>query len=230
KDAIAAAACVRPLVETAAAFWVDGQKVVEAWDEIKRAGSPSSDAEAFGRRSRLMRVLNELTWGSKFDERAPELKRLWGRVSRSNVLGHVEKLGRATSDDLLRDYQWLCNTVHPSIGNTFALSAPPLVHRTRTHWITGFAGRSIHVEDGHEIHAQLTVQTATARGAAVALRVLQRCLDAMLRTIDDLALTTEAPSMARESYWRKLRIPGRNDPCPCRSGHKVKRCPHQWGA
>jgi hypothetical protein len=228
-DAIAAAACVRPLVETAAAFWVDGRKVIEAWDEIKRAGSPASDEEAFGRRSRLMRVLNELTWGAKFDERAPELKRLWGRVSRSNVLGQVEKLGRATSGDLQADYQWLCNTVHPSIGNTFAFSAPPLVHRTRTHWITGFAGRPIHVEDGHEVHAELTVQTATARGAAVAVRVLWRCLDAMLRTIDDLALTTNAPAIARESYWRNLTTPGRNELCPCRSGRKVKRCLHQWG-
>lgn len=228
-DDIAAAACVRSLVETAAAFWDDGRKVVTAWTNIKGAGRPSSDPDAFKRRLEMMKVLNEITWGGKFDERAPELKRLWGRVERSNVLGHVEKLAKATVGDLQADYQWLCNTVHPSIGNTFAFSAPPFMHETGTHFITWFAGRPMQVERDGNVHAETTVQTATARAADLANRILRITLDSALRTIDDIGLTTGAPSVAREPYWRNVTAASSNLLCPCRSGRKVKRCRHEWG-
>ncbi|MEV7008903.1 hypothetical protein [Streptosporangium sp. NPDC051022] len=228
-DVIAAAACVRPLIETAAAHWVDGRKLVAAWDAMKSAGHPLTDADAFKRRGTLMAILNEVIFGAKFDNRAPELQRLWGRFQRSNVLGQVEKLAKVTSGDLQSAYQWLCNTVHPSIGNSFAFSAPPLVHDTRTHMMTWFAGRPIHIKNGRENHAERTVQAATAEGATIALKVLRNCLDASLRMIDDVALTTGAPDVANEQYWRNIRPVDRNKICPCRSGLKAKRCPHKWG-
>lgn len=228
-DVVAAASCARPLVETAAACWVDGAKIVAAWDDIKQAGTPLTDHDAFARRTRMMKILNEVAWGAKFDDRAPELKRLWSKVERSNVLGQVEKLATAAGTQLQEDYQWLCNTVHPSIGNTFAFSAPPFIHRTKTHVITWFAGRPIHVQDGQHSFAEDTVQTATARGADRSLAVLHTSLDAALRAIDDIALTTGAPLLGRESYWRRVTPAERNDPCPCRSGLKGKRCPHTWG-
>ena len=228
-DVVAAASCARPLVETAAACWVDGTKVVAAWDDIKRAGTPVTDSDAFARRSRMMKILNEVSWGAKFDDRAPDLKRLWNKVERSNVLGQVEKLAKVAGSQLQDDYQWLCNTVHPSIGNTFAFSAPPFIHRTKTHVVTWFAGRPIHVQDGRESFAEQTVQTATARGAGRAIAVLRTSLEAALRTIDDIGLTTEAPRLSRESYWRRVTQPDRNELCPCRSGQKAKRCRHSWG-
>lgn len=228
-EVIAAAACVRSLVETAAASWVDGRKIVAAWGDIKRAGEPSSDPEALHRRLVMMKVLNELMWGAKFDDRAPELKRLWGRVERSNVLGQVEKLAKAVSGDLESDYQWLCNTVHPSIGNTFAFSAPPFMHETGTHMITWFAGHPIHIERGGEVIAETTVETATARAADVATRTLRLTLDSALRTIDDLGLTTGAPAIAREPYWRNLTARRKDEPCPCRSGRNARDCRHKWG-
>jgi hypothetical protein len=51
----------------------------------------------------------------------------------------------------------------------------------------------------------------------------------MLRAINDFALVTKAPEISREPYWRNISIPRRNEPCPCRSGMKAKRCRHQWG-
>jgi hypothetical protein len=228
-DVIAAASCTRPLVETAAACWVDGAKLIAAWSDIKEAGTPVTDQDAFGRRSRMMKILNEVSWGAKFDERAPELKRLWNKVERSNVLGQVEKLAKVAGVELQEDYQWLCNTVHPSIGNTFAFSAPPFIHRTHTHVVTWFAGRPIHVEDGRTTVAEDTVERSTARGAARALAVLHASLDAALNAIDDVALTTGAAKLARESYWRMVVPAERNDLCPCRSGRKAKHCRHDWG-
>lgn len=228
-DVIASAACVRSLVETAAACWVDGSKLVAAWDDMKRAGKPIDDAQALSRRNEMLKVLNEVAFGAKFDDRAPELKRSWGKIGRTNVLGQVEKLAKACGAALQDDYQWLCNTVHPSIGNTFAFSAPPLRHESGTHVVTWFAGRPIHIESGGEVTAEDTVERATARAAYRALDVLHLTLEAALRAIDDMALTTGAPDLAREPYWRNIRRVDRNQPCPCRSGLKAKRCAHAWG-
>jgi hypothetical protein len=210
--------------------WVDARKLRDAWDDLKRGGPPLTDQNVFSKREQMMAVLNEVLLGSKFDDRAPDEKILWGRVKRSNVLGQVDKLAKAVGKEFQADYQWLCNTVHPSLGNTFAFSAPPMVHETRTHMITWFAGRSIHIQsaDG-AVKAERTVQTATARASTTALKVLTNTLDAALRVADDVGLTTGAPALSRDSYWRNVRLPERNDPCPCRSGRKGKRCRHVWG-
>jgi hypothetical protein len=96
-NVISSAACARPLVETAAAFWVDGRKLAAIWDETKRSGPLWSDEEAGARYLRMMAVINEVTWGAKFDDRAPEWERQWSeRIGRTNVLGAVDRDCRAT--------------------------------------------------------------------------------------------------------------------------------------
>jgi hypothetical protein len=229
-DLVAAAACARALIETAAAAWVDGRRLMGAWDGIKRAGSMQTDRESFAKRGQMVAILDEVMYGSKFDHRVPSEKEVWGRLQRSNVLGQIDKLAAAADTNLQADYQWLCNTVHPSIGNAFIFSAPPFLHETGTHIIMWFAGRSSEIRgaDGRTT-AERRVQTAIARGSTIALRALALTLDAALRGIDDLALTTGAAATARPSYWRKLTRPHRNDLCPCRSGLKGKRCRHEWG-
>ena len=115
---VAAASCVRALVETAAQLWVDARKVADAWREIKLEGSPTTDRDAYRRRTYLMAVLNEVLLGSKFDEKVPGLKATYGRVQRGNVLTSIEKLAKVVGPQFQEDYQWLCNTVHPSLGTT----------------------------------------------------------------------------------------------------------------
>lgn len=231
-NVIASAACARPLVETAAAFWVDGRKLAAIWDEIKRTGPLWSDQETGARYHRMMAVISEVSWGSKFDDRAPDWERRMSElIGRSNVLGAIDKLAKASDAHLQADYQWLCNTVHPSAGNTFAFSTPPLVHETRTHMITWYAGMAPHVvESDNTTHVETTVQSAIAQAATVSLSILHKTFDAALRFIDDLALTTGAPKVARTRYWRDLMAPeGRNEICSCRSALKSKLCRHEWG-
>ncbi len=230
-DSIAAAACARPLVETAAATWVDAQKLASAWGEMKLGGSPSKQLNTFfAKRTNLLRLLQEVHHGAKFDDRAPEEKAVYGKTLRSNVLGQVEKLRKAGCPHLQSDYQWLCNTVHPSIGNKLVYSSPPFRHDTGTHIIQYYCGRptSIQKSDGSCV-AEETIGIALARGVTVAMRTLRHTLDAALRVIDDLGLTSGAPALAREKCWRKIAAPGENDPCPCRSGLKVRECRHEWG-
>jgi hypothetical protein len=226
---IAASACVRPLVETAAATWVDGRTIANAWSDIKKAGVPSTGPEANDRRVALLQVLTHAMMGAKFDDRATSLKATWGRFERTNVLGQVEKLAKVAPGDLEADYQWLCNTVHPSLGNFLVFSAPPFMHATQTHIIQWFAGKPIQIQSARGSDAERTVALAMARAAATSLRSLRITLDAALHVIDDVALTTGAPRFARQPYWRNVTRPSPYEPCPCRSGKKAKRCVHEWG-
>jgi hypothetical protein len=229
RETISAAACVRPLVETAAAAWVDGRRLVDLWNETKLAGKPDTHNTTLDSRNRLLAVLNEVSWGAKFDERAPELKDSWGAFARSNVLGQVDKLSKAAGSSLQENYQWLCNTVHPSIGNTLAFSSHPLVHKTRTHALSWLSPDLAKISTEHEVHPERTIHIAIANAAIRSIEVLTTTLDISLRVIDDLALTTGAATVTPHQYWRNIVAAERNDQCPCRSTMKAKRCRHVWG-
>lgn len=54
-------------------------------------------------------------------------------------------------------------------------------------------------------------------------------MDAALRVVDDVGLTTGAAELADFDYWRAIKPAARNEPCPCRSGQKAKNCGHEWG-
>lgn len=92
---VAAAACVRGLVETAAQFRADALKIVNAWNDLKRDADPASIGQTgFRGRNALLLVLLEAVQGGKFDEKVPDLQAAYGRTKRSNVLTAVEKLTR----------------------------------------------------------------------------------------------------------------------------------------
>lgn len=223
-QAIPAATCARALLETAAAFWVDARKLANIWSAAKAAGKPTLDAPTIAVRQRFIDHLNEVQFGAKFSDKAPEAAEVFGRQPRGNVLTAIEKLAKQYTGDLHTDYQWLCNTAHPSIGTALVFSAPPLGHETGTHLQRWFAGvpltaRWLH-DDGfdEEKFRDRSVPAATARACIAALEVLTLTLDTALRLIDDIGLTTGAPGLAEFTYWRALTPGARNEPCRCRSG------------
>jgi hypothetical protein len=77
----------------------------------------------------------ELVCGSKFTEAAPDMKRQWtDRVVRRNVLTQVAKYARRVVGlDVAKDYERLCNAVHPSFGTTLMYSTLPMRHVNGTH-------------------------------------------------------------------------------------------------
>jgi SEC-C motif-containing protein len=225
---VAAAACARPLLETAAAFWFDARNLASAWDAAKQAGAPGTEEGALTKRHALTEALNEVQFGGLFDKRADQEKVVHA-FERTHVLKQLEKLAKATSADLQTDYQWLCNTVHPSVGNTFAFGVSDEPHPAGTHRLIGFAGKQLPVSSNEDTEAGRLVQAVTARAVSASLRILTATFDAALHVVDDLGLTTRAPTVATFPYWRALRTTNRNDPCPCRSGRKVKHCVHAWG-
>lgn len=226
---IASAACVRAFAETAAQFWVDSGRIAQAWDDIKAQGFPGFDADSYARRTAIMSVLNEVLLGSKFDDKAPDLKETFGLVSRGNVLTGIGKLTGVVGQSFQDDYQWLCNTVHPSMGNFFAFSSPPVGHETGTHSVVGFHGRPVAIKHGEDTHAVTHLREAIERALTHSAVVLHRVLDASLRVVDDVGLTTGAPQISARPYWRDVRVTDDQLFCPCRSGRRAYRCRHAWG-
>jgi hypothetical protein len=223
---IPSAACARALLETAAAFWYDARRLHGLWQGVKdEAATTGPTLEHW---HSLVIWLNQTMWGGKFDGRVPDLAESWGGIERVNVLTQVERLGRATTPLVQHDYQWLCNAVHPSVGGTLAFSSPFVLHDTKTHAFNWFAPFPMHLEQSGTVSSVDTVHAALARTAIIAVDVLMRTLDDVLRLIDDIGLTTGAPARATFAYWRRVVSTGRNQPCPCRSGRKVKECLHRW--
>jgi hypothetical protein len=70
---------------------------------------------------KFIREIYKMMWGAKFDRNVPELAKRWAVFPRTNILSHIEKLARATKEPVQEDYQWLCNTVHPSVGGWLLL-------------------------------------------------------------------------------------------------------------
>jgi hypothetical protein len=202
---ISAAACSRALLETSAAFWCEAKELAGIWSEIKLRGITTESALNDWRD--LSNWVWETTCGAKFNSLAPDLAKQWANLPRINVLTYIEKLAKSCPDmDLQTHYQWLCNTVHPSCGGTFAMSTPIVSHTSSTHAFAWFAPFPTHTESTKGKASERRVQEAIAKSAIVAMRVMVQTLDDSLRVIDDLGLTTGAPKMATFHYWRRLQV------------------------
>jgi hypothetical protein len=203
RQLIPAAACARSLLETAASFWLEAKNVREVWNQTKLAcASKPPDVNNW---LRFRSLLNEITWGAKFDTRSPDLKQTCGRINRQNVLTQIEKLTRATDSRIQNDYQWLCNAVHPSIGSVLVFTAPMLLHESDANFFQTVCGVGAHIQrPSGEVSRVSTIQEALARSAILAVNVLERTLDDALKVVDDIGLTTKAPRMASFNYWRNL--------------------------
>lgn len=213
----AAAALVRPLVETAAAFWNTGRRAAALWNAAK---DDPSDAGAADRAYFELRTLlfPELQQG-RFDSRYPEGK-AFGQIAPTNAITHVKHLSKVMSYDLYRDYEWLCNVVHPSVGARVVYFGTPQTHESRAFTQIGVV---------HErARSSALIREVIADAAVSAVKVLAVSMDAMLRILDDVCLTVNVADLGGPDSWRVLRVSSRNDPCPCRSGRKAKLCHHDW--
>jgi hypothetical protein len=225
---IPAAACARSLVETAASIWIDSGKLRKIWSDTK------IDCAANGPSPRQWEIFNieiyKMLWAAKFDSKVPDLEKSFGRLHRTNVLTLVDKLARCTDYPLHEDYQWLCNAVHPSIGGMLTFTSPFMKHPTGTHLFQFVCEAPTHNWNSRtDVRTDVrTIQDAIARAAVLAVEVLERTLDDALRLVDDVGLTTEAPSMASFDYWRNVVSQRGSASCPCRSGRNAKDCLHRW--
>lgn len=226
---IPAAACSRSLLETAASFHSDACKFERTWLKIKRSGTPDTLDHY-----RITAPIREALFGAKFDEKTPALQARFP-VKRTSTYTDIERIDRLGFEGLLDDYAWLCNTVHPSLGNYRTFTAKPLPGATLPSYTATFmSGNSRPPSWASEIVMDETVPRAIDRATSLALRIMTYNLDAVLRLADDLALTTKAPPLSRLAYWGIAKPPAdQSESCPCRSGRTWAECEkksHRWGA
>lgn len=227
-EQLVAAGAARGLLETAATLYGDTLTLADIWARCKQY-PPTYNApvpEAF---SDLREFTYEVLGAGRFDTRG-RIKEVAEAVSRTNVKTHIQRLEQRGVRGVVEDYDWLCNALHPSVGATFAFAGPLLERSEPYHAVRArFAEHPERAFADEADSVDTTITTAIEHAASTALEVALPVLDDSLRVIDDLGLTTQAPELAGFDYWRRVTEPGRNDPCPCRSGNKAKRCSHQWG-
>jgi hypothetical protein len=222
---LVAAACTRSLVEAAAALYSDTKKFADVWDACKTTG-PSYEYPVPPEFSKLREWCYEVLAGGRFDTDS-WAKATAERVKRTSVKTHVDKLAKLGATHVLEDYDWLCNTVHPSMGACFAFTGPYVEREPKIEALITWAQYPRHSFPANDL-IDVTIADVIRRASTLALRVARVSLDWALRIIDDIGLTTKAPDLARFESWRQLPAVRRNEACPCRSGRKAKDCLHEW--
>ncbi len=221
---LVAAACSRSLLEGAASFSSATQEALTLWNNFKILGEPKLPSlqefsEVFSKK------LAEAQHGSRLKING----RSWPLVS-TNVITEIKKLAKAElSVDVIDIYQWLCDAVHPSLGSTTVYTATRGMHVTKTHMIEKYMRMPLDgmPEAGLEIPA--TVAEAAADAIIVSVATLLRDLHRLRWLIADFGLTSKLAFYLDLNYGGRMDQPRPNDPCPCRSGKKFKKCSHQWG-
>lgn len=219
-ELVVAGVLTRSLVEAAAALSSDVERLAAAWSAC-RTNVPSPERPVALEFTTLQNLSAEFLGGGKF--KTDEIKTI---TDRRNVLTSVERLSKRGIANLAIEYDWLCNLAHPSFAATFAFAGPVLMRATDSK--VQYAERPLTAFPGDETIDQ-TITTNIRSAATKAIRVITVEFDRAVRLLDDIGLTTQAPRLAAADYWRRLVAGGRNDRCPCRSGHKVKVCRHEWG-
>ena len=219
-ELLTAGVLTRALVEAAAALSSDVERLAAAWS-VCRTNVPSPELPVSLEFTRLHRLVTEFLAGGKF--KTQDFKPI---TDRRNVLTAVERLGKRGIANLAVEYDWLCNLAHPSFAATFAFAGPVVMGRTDS-WLR-YAEHPLEAFlDNDQIDD--TIVTVLRSAAAQSLKLFTMEFDRAVRVLNDIALTTQAPRLAANDYWRRLVAGGRNDRCPCRSGRKVKVCRHEWG-
>ena len=220
-ELIAAGVLTRALVEAAAALSSDVERLAAAWSAC-RINVPSPNRPVALEYTTLHNLTVEFLGGGKF--KTDDIEPL---TDRRNVLTTVERLGKRGIANLAVEYDWLCNLAHPSFAATFAFAGSVLMRPTDSY--AHYAERPLaSFPDDDRIDCTITTNIRSAAGQSLQLFTME--FDRAVRILDDIGLTTQAPQLAAIDYWRRLTAGGRNDRCPCRSGRKVKACPHEWGS
>lgn len=227
---VSAATTARALTEGVFAFLGEAKALESAWTKMKLSGPPEQ-WEVLGFRDILDDPLSQAQLASRYNPRNLEVQ---DHLNRRNVITLLDKGKKASGVDpsTVQDlYDQLCDAVHPSYGSQSAYVTRNRIHPSEAQiWWEIRRGPTAVPDPGDDLVAQPAVAIAAARALCVSLEEFALAWPHFLKTVDDFGLTTEVCFRTTLDYWRRHDRPSPNSPCPCGSGRKWKRCPHEWGA
>jgi hypothetical protein len=215
-DLIVAATMARSLMESTAAFGCETEAIAALWRERKRKAAPDIQSllefdEA------VFEVIGQIMFGTRLQkDEQPETG-----IQRKNILTFIKKAENLSEySGLLRLYEVLCDTVHPSIGANRCFwteeptsAAEGLLEFTGNRRAPGILGN---------------LPFAIGKGAIWSLQWLGHMWVLFERTRNDLCLTGNIYALPRQYYG--VVAPG--DPSgffSCGSGVTKDKCFHQFG-
>jgi hypothetical protein len=157
-------------------------------------------------------------------------RRSFYRKNVMTLLSHGAKaagLEKKLVDDLYAD---LSDAAHPSMGSGQAYVTDFVIDpsEAQMEWEI-FRGPGAVPDPRRETARKPEQAEAAARALYWSLETFVVAWPRFLRTVDDFGLTTEVCFRTNLRYWRRHGRPSPNDPCPCGSGRKWKKCAHDWG-
>jgi hypothetical protein len=214
-DMIVAATMARSLIETSASFGVETDAITTLWKGRKIKPAPDvGSLEDF--HSAAFNVVGQILFGTRIKK---EKQPVTG-IERTSIMTLIDKAERiSTSSGLRRDYEILCDTVHPSLGASRCFwTKEPEVNEDR-----------LEIEMNRDsLHAFGDLLHTIGRTAIWSLQWLGLMWCFFERTRNDICLTARVYALPQRYYG--VITPG--DPsgyCKCGSARPERECIHEFG-
>lgn len=218
---ISAAACSRALLEGVAAFVVEGDGLIRDWSAFKGNGVPNVQDVVRFRQQFLPRLLQAIM-GTRISELA-----FPNALKRTSVLTFLGKFARQIGNDVLSNYEWLCDAVHPSFGFGTTYTAARGLHKSGATLATDLRRRP-DIAGTPAAVIEPTVAFAVADATVVSIDAFLAQAPRVLGFMHDFRLTSGLPEIIPS-----IQLPPATDDkaaCPCGSGLGFSKCTHEWGA
>jgi hypothetical protein len=228
---VTAATTARALLEGVLAFCGEARTLESAWSKMKASGPPEP-ADVLDFRDLLDDPASQAQLASRHypdeESRDYEIQETFYRKNVLTLMTRGAKLAgleQKLVDDL---YETLSDTAHPSAGSDQAYMTEQEIDASEAQirWEIGRGPGAVPVPPAG---AKPEEAIAAARAVCLALETFAVAWPRFIRVVDDFGLTTEVSFRTNLQYWRRHGRPSPNEPCPCGSGRKWKKCQHEWG-
>jgi hypothetical protein len=230
---VTSATTARALLEGVLAFGGEAQTLEAAWSKMKASGPPEPD-DVLDFRDLLDDPASQAQLASRHypdeESRDYEVQQIFRRRNVMTLMKHGAKAAGVDENVIDDLYSQLSDAAHPSTGSDSAYVTEFEIDpsEAQIRWEIS-RGPSAVPDPRSGTVAKPNVAIAAARSLCLSLETFAIAWPRFVRTVDDFGLTTELCFRIKLQYWRRHGRPSPNEPCPCGSGRKWKKCEHEVG-
>lgn len=230
---VSAATTGRALLEGVLAFCGEAQALEAAWSKMKASGPPQPP-DVLDFRDLLDDPASQAQLASRDypddESRDYEIQEIFYRKNVMTLMNHGVKAAGLDKKFVDGLYARLSDAAHPSTGSDSAYVTQLEIDPSEAQFRWEISRGPAAVPDPRSpAVAKPNIAIATARALGLSLETFAVAWPRFVRTVDDFGLTTEVCFRIDLQYWRRHARPSPNEPCPCGSGRKWKKCSHEWG-